>query len=40
MVNDDITFGIVTLDLMKLAKDPKSIVVNIVEKKEHERVLD
>ena len=40
MIEDDLTYGICTLDIMKLAKDPKSIIVSMVEKKKDEKLLD
>jgi hypothetical protein len=40
MIEDDFAFGIVTLDIMKLAKDPKSSLINISEKKGGEKIMD
>jgi hypothetical protein len=32
MIENDIRAGAVTLDILKLARDPKSALVNLVEK--------
>ena len=40
MVADDIKHGMVTIDIMKLVRDPKSAFVNLVEKSFEIKIID
>lgn len=41
VIADDLRHGMVTIDILKLARDPKESLINIVERKENEtKILD